>query len=624
MQRYLPVGISFILLAVGVLIDRLSLLPAYCEWCVYLLAYLPTGFPVMKEAWEMMREKDFFNEYTLMVVATVGAFLIGEYPEGVAVMLFYAVGELFQESAVNKARGNIKALLDIRPQTATVMREGVWLEAPPESVQVGERLLVKAGAKAPLDGVLLSAVGSFNTSALTGESRPKTLRCGETVLAGMLSIDMAVEVKAEKVYADSALAKILAMVEEASARKAKTELLIHRFAKVYTPAVFALALLIAFVPALVVEDYALKVWMYRALVFLVISCPCALVISVPLGYFGGIGAASQRGILFKGANFLDLMAVVETVVMDKTGTLTKGVYTVQQVVVAPAFDREKVLALVASMERLSNHPAAKAVVAAYVGAAPLRPVEQAEEMAGLGVKGTVEGKAILVGSRKLMQQYGIGYDAAIEAIAETVVVAAIDGQYAAHLIIADEIKEDAARAVSDLQRQGVRQIVMLSGDSEAITRHVATSVGIETAFGNLLPEQKVQYMERLKAGRPSVVAFVGDGINDAPALALSDIGIAMGGIGADAAIEIADVVIQTDQPSRIAVAIRIAKATKRIVMQNILLAIGIKALIMLLGAVGLASLWGAVFADVGVALLAILNSVRIFGIASRSLRESLT
>jgi Cd2+/Zn2+-exporting ATPase len=600
--------------------DRLlsgSFFSSHVRLLWFVAAYIPVGFPVMRNAWDSLRQKDFFNEYTLMLTATLGAFLIGEYPEGVAVMLFYAVGELFQESAVHKAESNIKALLDIRPDTATVLREGIYRDVAPEEVSPGETLLVKAGGKVPLDGVLLSASGSFNTSALTGESRPQTLRSGQPVLAGMLSIDKAVEIKVEKVYTNSALARILEMVQEAASRKAKTELLIRRFAKVYTPVVFLLALLIALLPYFIVANYVFADWLYRALIFLVISCPCALVISVPLGYFGGIGAASRNGILFKGANFLDRMASLHTVVMDKTGTITKGVFRVQEVV-SPLYEKQEFLRMVASLEKYSAHPVAKAIVAAWPGDTEAADTGQVEELAGLGVRGHGREGEILAGNRRLMRQYNIRYDEGIDALTETVVIVAVGGQYAGHITIADEVKDDAAAAIRDMRAQGVRQTIMLSGDRSSITHQVAQSIGIDTAYGDLLPEGKVRQMEALKADSTHVVAFVGDGINDAPVLALSDIGIAMGGMGSDAAIEVANVVIQTDQPSKIAVAIRIAKVTKRIVTQNIVLAVSAKGLVMLLGALGIATMWEAVFADVGVALLAIVNSVRILRMKFRS------
>jgi Cd2+/Zn2+-exporting ATPase len=600
-KRFILPAVSLVLLVSGIILE----MPLF--W--YIIAFLPVGLPVMREAWAVVVGKDFFNEYTLMLTASVGAFFIGEYPEGVAVMLFYSVGELFQESAVSRAQNNIKALLDIRPDSATVLKDGVYRETRPEDVSPGETLLVKAGEKVPLDGTLLSDYGSFNTSALTGESRPKTIRAGETVLAGMISIDKVVEIRAEKAYADSSLARILEMVQEASSRKAKTELLIRRFAKIYTPIVFLMALLIAFIPYFLVTDYVFNDWLYRALIFLVISCPCALVISVPLGYFGGIGAASRNGILFKGANFLDLMTSVNTVVMDKTGTLTKGVFKVKDVV-SPVYDRRKLLDITATIEKYSAHPVAKAIVAASPDV-ETAIAAQVEELAGLGVKGYIGEKEIMAGNRKLMHKYAISYDESIDTLTETVVIVAIDRQYAGYVSIADEIKDDAGAAIQNMRALGINRTVMLSGDRSAVVNQVASALGVDEFHGDLLPEGKVKYMETLKADPSRIVAFVGDGINDAPALALSDVGIAMGGMGSDAAIEVADVVIQTDQPSKIAVAIRIAKTTKRIVMQNIVLAISIKFVVMLLGAFGIATMWEAVFADVGVALLAILNSVRI-------------
>jgi Cd2+/Zn2+-exporting ATPase len=600
-KKFIPACISLLLLVAGIWAD------GKLFW--YIAAYAPVGLPVMKDAWKVIRQKDFFNEYTLMLIATTGAFFIGEYPEGVAVMLFYSVGELFQEAAVNKAKNNIKALLDIRPDTATVLRDKAYRQTRPEEVLPGETLLVKAGGKVPLDGTLLSQSGSFNTAALTGESRPKTIRAGETVLAGMISIDKAIEIKAEKAYKDSSLARILEMVQEASARKAKTELMIRKFAKVYTPIVFSIAILIAFIPYFFVPDYAWEDWTYRALIFLVISCPCALVISVPLGYFGGIGAASRNGILFKGANYLDLMTSVNTVVMDKTGTLTKGVFRVQNVV-SPVYGKHDFLRIAATIEKYSTHPVAKAIVSAS-SEAETDEARQVEELPGLGVKGYSGEKEIMAGNRKLMHQYDILYDKSIDSLTDTVVIVAVNRQYAGYISIADEIKEDAQEAIQNMHALGIRQTVMLSGDRTAITDRVAKIIGIDTAYGDLLPEGKVKHLEQLKADPSNVIAFVGDGINDAPVLAISDVGIAMGGMGSDAAIEIADVVIQTDQPSKIATAIRIAKITKRIVLQNITLAIGVKLIVMLLGAWGIATMWEAVFADVGVTLLAIFNSIRI-------------
>ncbi len=607
-RKYLPAISSFILLLAGITADHtIPFFNGYIRILWYLLAYIPVGFPVIKEAFEELKDKSFFNEFSLMTIATLGAFAIGEFPEAVAVMLFYSVGELFQDAAVNKAKRNIKALLDIRPDTASVLRNGTYQTLSPEEVRPGETIRVKAGEKIPLDGILLSGAGSFNTSALTGESRPKTIRKEETVLAGMVNLDKVIEIKTTKEYADSSLAKILEMVQEATARKAKTELLIRKFAKVYTPIVFFLALAITVIPYFFISEYVFSDWLYRALVFLVISCPCALVISIPLGYFGGIGAASHHGILFKGANYLDLMTRLNTVVMDKTGTLTKGVFKVKEVF-SVTENTENFAGMVAALESVSTHPIAKAITA-YAGHTNYKATN-VEEIAGYGLKGIVDGKTILAGNTRLMQKYGISYDTTIDLLVETTVVIAINDIYAGYIVIADQIKKDAVQAVSEMHSLGIKT-VMLSGDKSSITQKTAGEIGVDIAYDDLLPEGKVKHVEELKADPANIVAFVGDGINDAPVLAISDIGIAMGGMGSDAAIETADVVIQTDQPSKIATAIRISKATKRIVIQNIVMALGIKGIILILGALGIASMWGAVFADVGVALLAILNAVRI-------------
>lgn len=612
-KRYIPSIASFAMLITGIIIEHFisnSFFHGYIRLGWYLLAYLPVGFPVIREAYEAIKKKDVFNEFSLMVTATIGAFFIGEYPEGVAVMLFYSVGELFQESAVNKAKSNIKALLDIRPDTASVFRENHYQEVKPSVVHIGERIQIKAGEKVPLDGTMLSAQSSFNTSALTGESTPRTICTGETVLAGMLNLDKVIEVQVEKKYEDSSLSRILALVQDAASRKAKTELLIRRLARIYTPAVFALALMITIIPFFVVSDYLFSDWLYRALVFLVISCPCALVVSIPLSYFGGIGAASRNGILFKGANYLDLMAKVNTVVMDKTGTLTHGVFNVQQVV-SPAYTEKEFMQIMASIESHSNHPIAKATSAYYTASGgDILPVTEVEEIAGHGLKARVNDKTVLSGNTKLMKKFGIVYDKSIDAIVETVVILSVDGIYSGYVTIADEIKQDAVSAIREMRSLGI-QTVMLSGDKTSIAKEMAQKMGIDTIAGDLLPEDKAAYVNRLKEDPKRIVVFVGDGINDAPALALSDIGIAMGGMGADAAIEVADVVIQTDQPSKIVTAIRISRATQHIVTQNIIFVFIVKGLVLALGALGMASMWQAVFADVGVALIAILNAIRI-------------
>jgi len=572
----------------------------------YFVSYILVAFSVFKEAVELAKKLDFFNEFSLMGIATIGAFAIGEFPEGVAVMLFYTIGEMFQESAVNRARNNIKALLDVRPKEATVFRDENWKTIAPSDVKIGEKIQIKVGEKIPLDGILLSEKASLNTSALTGESKPSSIQKSEEVLAGMLNLDQVIEIETTKLFENSSIVRILQMVQDASSRKAKTELFIRRFAKIYTPAVFLLALLVTLVPYLFVENYIFKDWLYRGLVFLVISCPCALVISIPLGYFGGIGAASRNGILFKGSNFIDIISNVTTVVMDKTGTLTKGVFKVQDIV-PENISKEDFLSILSSVESHSTHPIAKAVSEFH----PSNQIpESVEEISGKGIKAVINQQRIFAGNTKLLKTFNIHYPEFLEEIVETTVVLAIDNEYKGYITISDEVKEDSELAINQLKNNDIKT-VMLSGDKDSLTQNIAKKLGIDSAFGGLLPEGKVEKLENLKSNPKEVVAFVGDGINDAPVLALSDVGMAMGGLGSDAAIETADVVIQTDQPSKIATAIKIGKETKKIVYQNIFLAFGVKLIVLILGAGGLANMWEAVFADVGVALLAILNAVRI-------------
>jgi Cd2+/Zn2+-exporting ATPase len=612
-KTYVPVAASFGLLMAGLVFDQ-ALHPAFFSDTVrvawYLAAYLPVGLPVVVEGVRAARRGEIFTEYTLMSVATAGAFAIGECPEGVAVMLFYAVGELFQDAAVRRARRNIRSLLDLRPATATVWRHGSFATVAPGDVAVGEMIQVKAGERVPLDGELLSDAGRFNTAALTGESTPRTLRRGEQALAGMVNGERVVALKVSRTFDDSALAKILALVQQAASRKARTELFIRRMAKIYTPAVFLLAILLTATPVLFLgEGYVLTDWLYRGLVFLVVSCPCALVISIPLGYFGGIGAAARHGILFKGANYLDRITGVNTVVMDKTGTLTKGVFKVQAVV-APNGNPAKLLMTLAALEKDSTHPIARAIVE-HAGDAPLPAARHVEELPGLGLVGQVCDRRVLAGNTKLMQRYSVRYDPALDTVTECVVLVAIDRRYAGYVLLADELKDDALCAIQRLYRHGIERTVMLSGDKESITQQTARQLGIQEAYGGLLPADKWKKVEALKSDPTRVVAFVGDGINDAPVLAISDVGIAMGALGSDAAIETADVVIQTDHPSKIATALQIGKDTKNIVLQNIALAVSVKIVVLLLAAWGVATLWEAVFADVGVALLAILNAVRM-------------
>lgn len=611
-QMFLPAIISFVILLIGITFDN-YIKPAWFTGWVrlvwFLAAYIPVGFPVLKDAYKSIIKGDVFSEFFLMSIATIGAFAIGEYPEGVAVMLFYAVGEVFQSMAVTRAKGNIKALLDQRPDEVTIMENNQPKTMKAKEAKIGDIIQLKPGEKLALDGELLSDSASFNTAALTGESKPDTKNKGEVVLAGMINMNSIALVKVNTAYEDSKLSKILEMVQNATAQKAPTELFIRKFAKVYTPIVVFLAIGICLLPYFFVSDYQFRDWLYRALIFLVISCPCALVISIPLGYFGGIGAASRNGILFKGSNFLDSIAEIQNVVMDKTGTMTEGVFKVQEVSMSSEFNKEEILQMVNVLESKSTHPVATAIHN-YVGEINHNiPLENVEEIAGHGLKASINGKELLVGNFKLMDKFNISYDLNHANIVYTVIAVAYDKKFAGYITIADSIKEDAKETVDNLHKMNVKA-TMLSGDKSTVVKYVADQLGIDNAFGDLLPEDKVNKVKEIKA-RNQTVAFVGDGVNDAPVVALSDVGIAMGGLGSDATIETADVVIQDDKPSKIPMAINIGKQTKKIVWQNIILAFAVKAVVLILGAGGLATMWEAVFADVGVALLAILNAVRI-------------
>lgn len=611
-QMFLPAIISFVILLIGIAFDNYINPEWFTGWVRlvwFLAAYIPVGFPVLKDAYKSIIKGDVFSEFFLMSIATIGAFAIGEYPEGVAVMLFYAVGEVFQSMAVTRAKGNIKALLDQRPDEVTVMENNQPKTMKAKEAKIGDVIQLKPGEKLALDGELLSDSASFNTAALTGESKPDTKNKGEVVLAGMINMNSIALVKVNTAYEDSKLSKILELVQNATAQKAPTELFIRKFAKVYTPIVVFLAIGICLLPYFFVSDYQFRDWLYRALIFLVISCPCALVISIPLGYFGGIGAASRNGILFKGSNFLDSIAEIQNVVMDKTGTMTEGVFKVQEVSMSPEFNKEEILQLVNVLESKSTHPVATAIHN-YVGEINHSiPLENVEEIDGHGLKATIIGKELLVGNFKLMDKFNIRYDLNHSNIVYTVIAVAYDKKFAGYITIADSIKEDAKETVDKLHKMNVKA-TMLSGDKSTVVKYVADQLGIDNAFGDLLPEDKVNKVKEIKA-RNQTVAFVGDGVNDAPVVALSDVGIAMGGLGSDATIETADVVIQDDKPSKIPMAINIGKQTKKIVWQNIVLAFAVKAVVLILGAGGLATMWEAVFADVGVALLAILNAVRI-------------
>ena len=611
-QLFLPSIISLALLLIGIALDNFIPQPWFTGWvrvALYVAAYAPVGIPVIKDAIGSISKGEVFSEFFLMSIATIGAFIIREYPEGVAVMLFYAVGEVFQTLAVSRAKSNIKALLDQRPDEVTILEDGKPRTVKAEQVEIGAVIQLKPGEKLGLDGELISESASFNTAALTGESKPDTKKMGETVLAGMINLNTVSQVKVDTAYTDSKLSKILELVQNATAQKAPTELFIRKFAKIYTPIVVLLAIGICVLPYFFVEGYVFRDWLYRALIFLVISCPCALVISIPLGYFGGIGAASRNGILFKGSNFLDILATVKNVVMDKTGTMTEGVFKVQQVTIEEGFDQKEVLRLVNALESQSTHPVATAIHN-HVGEVDSSvKLSNVEEIAGHGLKATVDGKDLLVGNFKLMDKFKVSYTLDPSKIVYTVIAVAYDGKFAGYITIADSIKGDSKATIEKLHALGVR-ITMLSGDKGSVVAYVAKQLGIDKAFGDLLPEDKVNKVKDLKSRNESV-AFVGDGVNDAPVVALSDVGMAMGGLGSDATIETADVVIQDDMPSKIPMAINIGKQTKKIVWQNIILAFSVKAVVLVLGAGGLATMWEAVFADVGVALIAILNAVRI-------------
>ena len=605
-------ALSLVLLVAGIIMTATG-----CRWFTngwvrlawYAVAWLPTGLGVLREAVEEAREGEVFSEFLLMSVASIGAFAIGEYPEAVAVMALYCIGEALQDRAVSRARGNIKSLIAFRPDHATVIRDDKSVTIDPAEVKVGDIVEVKPGERVPVDGTLTGQAAAFDTAALTGESMPRVIESGDEVLAGMIASDSVVRIRACRPASDSAVSRILHLVEEATERKAPAELFIRRFAKVYTPVVVGLAALVVLLPwayslAATGFDYHFAEWLHRALVFLVISCPCALVISIPLSYYAGIGAASRRGILFKGSNYLDAIAAVDTVVFDKTGTLTTGRFAVSEVNGLT----EEQLAIVAAIEQGSPHPIAQAILDNHKPSTVA--VSDLKNIAGYGLSAVVDGQPWLVGTTRLLEHEGVAFPAGLKDIVGTMVAVAIGGQYAGHITLSDVPKEDARDAIDALARQDITT-VMLTGDRQALADEVARQLAITHSHGDLLPQDKVEHIERLQGQGQRQVAFVGDGINDAPVLALSDVGIAMGGLGSDMAIETADVIIQTDQPSRVADAITLGRRTRRIVKQNIAFAIGVKVLVMILGVLGIANLWEAVFADVGVALLCVLNSLRL-------------
>ena len=616
-KRIRRVGIGAVCYLAAVLLEKLIPdIPMLIDLAAFLIAYAVIGGDVVLKAVRNIGKGQIFDENFLMMVATVGAFVVGDYPEAVAVMLFYQIGECFQSYAVNKSRKSITALMDIRPDYANVVRDGKEEEVDPDEVAIGETIVIKPGEKVPLDGTVLSGTSTLDTRALTGESIPRDVSVGEDVISGCVNLSGVLEVKVSKEFGQSTVAKILDLVENASSKKAESENFITKFAKYYTPIVVFSALALAVIPPLILGG-GWADWIYRALTFLVISCPCALVISIPLSFFGGLGGASKAGILIKGSNYLEALASAEAIVMDKTGTLTKGNFAVAKILPQAGVSEEELLELTAYAESYSNHPISQSLVNAYqkngreLNKARLGEVE---EIAGHGVKAIVDGAVILAGNEKLMKKENIllGDDWKKEAAAGTLVHVAKDGKYLGAVVIADEIKKDAKEAISGMKAWGIKQIVMLTGDRKEVAEHVAETLGITQVYAELLPGDKVDRVEEIftKKSEKGKLIFVGDGINDAPVLARADIGIAMGGLGSDAAIEAADVVIMNDEPSKIVKAMKISKKTLIIVKENIVFAIGVKVLVLLLAALGLANMWAAVFADVGVAVLAILNAMR--------------
>ena len=608
-----PITIAATLFLIGLIFNQpLQNTPfGIAEYAVLIPAYLISGWSVLTTAGRNILRGRIFDENFLMTIATLGAIAIHELPEAVAVMVFYQVGELFQGYSVGRSRRSIKALLEVRPDTANLRIGDDFRKVSPDSVSVGDIILVRPGEKVPLDGEILEGESQVDTSALTGESMPRTVSIGETVLAGMINQSGALTVQVTKPFGESSISKILDLVEHASSKKADTEKFITRFARYYTPVVVVLSLAIAILPPLVIPGASQAMWTYRALVLLVISCPCGLVISIPLGYFGGVGGAAKRGILVKGSMFLDALAQVKIVVFDKTGTLTQGNFRVTEVLSQNGFNQQQLLALAAQVEVHSNHPVAQSIRQAHGQSVDESGVQEYEEIAGHGIRAKVNGRTVLAGNDRLLHREDIAHDVCV--VNGTVAHLAIDGQYTGRIIIADELKEDAVEAIRALHNQGVKT-AMLTGDSQSVADHIANKLGLDDYHAELLPEDKVDALEKFlhqASESNGKVAFVGDGINDAPVIARADVGLAMGGLGSDAAIETADVVIMTDAPSKVAEAIQIAHKTLRIVWQNIILAMAVKGVVIALGAIGIATLWEAVFADVGVALLAILNAGRI-------------
>ena len=609
-KRTIRLAVGAVVYAIGMALTVFAKLPTLAELAFLIVAYVILGWDVVWQAVKNITRGQVFDEHFLMSVSTIGAFAIGEYPEAVAVMLFYQVGEFFQSLAVKRSRKSISDLMDICPDSATVKRNGVLQVVSPESVAVGEIIVVKPGEKIPLDGIVVDGESMLDTKALTGESVPRSIRKGDEALSGCINQSGLLTLKVTKSFGESTVSKITDLVENASARKAPTENFITTFARYYTPVVVGMAAVLAIIPPLVLGG-GWSEWLRRGFVFLIVSCPCALVISIPLTFFGGIGAASKRGVLVKGSNYLEALNKVSVVVFDKTGTLTKGVFEVANIIPAAGYQKEQVLEYAAQAESYSNHPIAKSILATYGKPIDQKQFSDFEEISGHGISVMVQGKKVLAGNSKLMESEKIAY-AACDAAGTKFYVAA-DGSYVGCILIADEVKPDSKCAIAELKKIGVEKTVMLTGDDERIGKSVADELGLDAYYAQLLPDQKVEKLEMLdkQKRQGSKLAFVGDGINDAPVLARADVGIAMGGLGSDAAIEAADVVLMTDEPSKLVEAIDVAKATKRIVMQNIVIALGIKSVFLVLGALGMAGMWEAVFGDVGVTIIAVLNAMRI-------------
>lgn len=609
-KRLWRIIIGAAVLATAVL---LSLNNEWLQIALFIISYIIVGGDVVKRAVKNIFKGQVFDENFLMSIATIGAFFIGEYPEGVAVMLFYQVGELFQSYAVGKSRKSIASLMDIRPDYANVKKGDELVKVDPDEVQIGDIIVIKAGEKIPLDGKVIEGSSMIDTSALTGESVPREVEVGSDILSGCININGVITTEVTKEFGESTVSKILDLVENASSKKSNSEQFITKFARYYTPVVVIIAVFLAIIPPLVIDGATFSDWIYRALAFLVVSCPCALVISIPLSFFGGIGGASKKGVLVKGSNYLEALAETEIVVFDKTGTLTKGVFNVQEIH-PEGVSKEELLELTAHAESYSNHPISLSLKRAYSKEIDNGRISDVEEISGHGVIATVDGKKVMVGNIKLMKMMDIPYFKG--ELIGTIVHVAINNKYIGYIVIADEVKEDSAQAIKELKAANIKQTVMLTGDNKSIGSKVAKELGLDKVYAELLPADKVEKLEELfsQKSKKGKLAFVGDGINDAPVLARADIGIAMGGLGSDAAIEAADVVIMTDEPSKIATTMKISKKTLKIAHQNIVFAIGIKIIVLILSAFGITTMWAAIFADVGVTIIAVLNAFRALNV----------